>query len=188
LCITAVTGYASGEIVTEHVKSHKHFEIDAGEVKALKDKLFNHPPEKTGIPYKKVIRALQEIIFPAEVCILKNAKSLKNALGKLEQVKIDVIPQMSAPDSHYLMKLIEVQGIAFMTEMYLRASLLRTETRAGHYREDYPDRDDKNWLKWIIINQVDNKLNLRSEPVALDRYKFKPKRYYSDNFHFPKLK
>jgi succinate dehydrogenase/fumarate reductase flavoprotein subunit len=187
LCLTAVTGHASGETIAKYAKTQKLPDIDAGQVKDLKDRLFNHP-EKSGIPYKKVIRALQEIIFPAEVCILKSEKNLKNGLSQMEQVKTDLIPQMSVPDSHYLMKWIEVQGIAFMTEMYLRASLMRTETRAGHYREDYPDRDDKNWLKWIIINQADNKLNLRTEPVALERYKFKPTRYYSDNFKFPKLK
>lgn len=62
---------------------------------------------------------------------------------------------------------------------------MRTESRAGHYREDYPDRDD-NLLGWIMISHDGEKLNLRLEPIPYDRYRFKPTRFYSDNFKFPK--
>ena len=98
------------------------------------------------------------------------------------------MPQLSAGDAHYLMKLIEVQAMMFTAELFLRASLMRTESRAGHYREDYPDHDDKNWLKWIIISQKNGKLSLRAEPVPFEKYKFRPTRYYMDNFQFPKYK
>lgn len=133
-----------------------------------------------------MLTEIQEAVFPYEVCILKNEKSLNNALDKIERLKYEVLPQMTAGDAHYLMKLIEVQAIAFVAELYLRTSLMRTETRAGHYREDYPDRDDKNWLKWIVASQKNGELNLRTEPVPFDRYRFKPTRYYMDNFQFPK--
>jgi len=76
--------------------------------------------------------------------------------------------------------------MALVAELVLRASLMRTETRASHYREDYPNRDDKNWLKWIIIRQEDGKLNLRTEPVPLDKYRFGHARYYMDNFKLPR--
>jgi succinate dehydrogenase/fumarate reductase flavoprotein subunit len=101
-------------------------------------------------------------------------------------IKEELLPRMTAKDPHYLMKLIEVKGVTFISECYLRASLVRTESRAGHYREDYPDRNDEEWLKWIVINLKGDKLNLRTEPVSFERYKFKPTRYYMDNFKFPK--
>ena len=184
LCLTAVTGHIVGGIAAEYVKSHEAVQIDIDEAGDLKDRLFAFIG-KTGVTPKKIIRAVQEIIFPYDVCIIKSEKSLKKALGEIERLKDEQIPQMAASDPHYLMKLIEAQAIVFMTEMYLRTSLMRTETRAGHYREDYPRRDDRNWLKWIVASQTDGKLNLRAEPVPFDRYKFKPVRYYMDNFKFP---
>lgn len=53
---------------------------------------------------------------------------------------------MRADDPHYLLKLREVRSMAFVSELYLRASLERKESRAGHYREDFPSRDNSRYL------------------------------------------
>ena len=184
LCLTAVTGHITGGIAAEYAKSISPVGIDEDEVVKLKEQLYA-PMGKTGVTPKSVLRQIQETVFPYEVCIIKNEKSLKDALNKFERIKNESLPQMVAADAHYLMKLTEVRAIAFLTELYLRASLLRTETRAGHYREDYPQRDDENWLKWIVISQSDDKLSMRTQPVPFERYKFRPERYYMDNFTFP---
>ena len=92
---------------------------------------------------------------------------------------------MVATDPHYLLKLHETRGVAFVSEMYVRASLERKETRAGHYREDYPERDNEHWLKWIEQKQVDGKREVHTVPVPLNDYPIKPYRYYMDNFSWP---
>jgi hypothetical protein len=53
-------------------------------------------------------------------------------------------------------------------EMKLRASLFRTESRGTHFREEYPYRDDKNWLAWILIKNVNGRMELSKEPVPKD--------------------
>ena len=185
LCRTAVTGYIAGENAAKYAKSQAPLQIDEGEVKNCKKKLYT-PLGKDGITPKEVLRKIQEVVFPYDVSILKSEASLKRALGEIEHIKKEHLPRMTASDAHYLLKLIEVHSIAAMTERYLRASLMRTESRAGHYREDYPERDDKNWLKWIVVSQKDGEHQLRTEPVPLDKYKLKPTRYYMDNFKFPR--
>lgn len=182
---TAVTGYIAGDSAAEYTKSHKPGAIDKAEVEALKSKLFA-PLGKDGIFWKKALTELQATFFPYDVIILKNENSLKKAINRIEQIKDELLPRMGASDPHYLMKLVEVWGMTQISEMFVRGSLMRTESRAGHYREDYPDRDNKNWLKWIVFNLKDGKLNMRTEPVPIEKYKIKPTRYYMDNFKFPK--
>lgn len=178
---TAVTGYIAGESAVEYIKSHKPLKVDENEVKFYKKRVYA-PLGKAGISPKEVLSEIQKAFFPYDVTILKTESGLKRALSKIEIIRDELLPQMVASDTHYLMKLKEVQGIALVTELFLRSSLMRTESRAGHYREDYPKRDDKNWLKWIIINKKNGKLNLRTEPLPFDKYKFKPTRYYMDNY------
>ena len=45
------------------------------------------------------------------------------------------------------------------------AALLRTESRGAHYREDYPELDDKNWLQNIVIHHSANQDALAFESV-----------------------
>ena len=61
-----------------------------------------------------------------------------------------------------------------IAEFNLRAALLRQESRGGHWREDFPNRDDKNWLKWIVIEDKDGEPEFSTEPVPIDKYKLKP--------------
>jgi len=53
---------------------------------------------------------------------------------------------------HYLTKLMEVRSILLMSQLYVRASLARTESRAGHFRADYPERNDRKWLSQILVS------------------------------------
>jgi len=51
-------------------------------------------------------------------------------------------------------------------EMKLRASLMRTKSRGSHYRDDYPKRNDSDWLAWIKIRQNDKgRMKLVKHPV-----------------------
>lgn len=59
-------------------------------------------------------------------------------------------------------------------EFTYRASLKREESRAGHFREDFPNRDDKNWFKWITIEQKDGAPLLDTLPVPVGKYRLQP--------------
>ena len=45
---------------------------------------------------------------------------------------------------------------------------MRTESRGAHYRSDYPDQDNENWLKNIVIRKQDSVMKLGTVPVSMD--------------------
>ncbi len=63
---------------------------------------------------------------------------------------------MVASDAHELRLVHETRNMLLNAEMKLRASLYRTESRGNHYREDYPDQDDNEWLAWVVIEKDSN--------------------------------
>lgn len=182
LASTATSGKIAGAAMVDYIQGLQLAEFDNEEVNALKEKIYA-PLKGTGIASKEVLRAIQGIVYPYEVSIIKSEKSLRNALHKIETLRDELLPQMGAADAHYLMKLKEVEAIAFITEWYIRASLERKESRCGHYREDYPDHDD-NWLKWIVIGMENGSPEIHTVDVPIETYKHPIERYYQDNFKF----
>jgi succinate dehydrogenase/fumarate reductase flavoprotein subunit len=55
-----------------------------------------------------------------------------------------------------------------MSEIICRGALLRTESRGSHYRSDFPEEDNVNWLKNIVVSQDSGQMILKSIPVSPD--------------------
>jgi succinate dehydrogenase / fumarate reductase flavoprotein subunit len=57
-------------------------------------------------------------------------------------------------------------------------AMTRTESRGGHFRDDYPTRDDANWLKHTLVRRADDgKVTLDYKPVQLGRYEPMERKY-----------
>jgi succinate dehydrogenase / fumarate reductase flavoprotein subunit len=47
---------------------------------------------------------------------------------------------------------LEVENLLDLAQAMVTGALTRTESRGGHARRDYPDRDDTNWLKHTLAH------------------------------------
>jgi succinate dehydrogenase / fumarate reductase flavoprotein subunit len=76
--------------------------------------------------------------------------------------------------SLYNTELLEVAELGFMldlAEATAAAALARTESRGGHYREDFPRRDDGDWLKHsLAFRTPEGAVELRYKPVTITDY------------------
>jgi succinate dehydrogenase / fumarate reductase flavoprotein subunit len=50
-----------------------------------------------------------------------------------------------------LAETLELDNLMEQAVVSLHSALNRTESRGGHAREDYPDRDDENWMKHTVV-------------------------------------
>jgi succinate dehydrogenase / fumarate reductase, flavoprotein subunit len=70
-----------------------------------------------------------------------------------------------------LMETVEVGFLLDCAEALVHAARARTESRGGHFREDYPLRDDVNWLKHsLATRQADGSITLEFKPVKMGPY------------------
>jgi succinate dehydrogenase / fumarate reductase flavoprotein subunit len=148
-------------------------EIGYAEVNELKEKTFAPLQTKDGYSPVDAISTLQDYIAPFKYNLRRSKERLEEALSKVNSVK-ENLPDLKAKDLHYLSKCHEIKSMTLCAELTLKAALMRTESRGFHYREDYPERDDKNWLKWIILKKGDNKTELSTMPIPIAQYKVKP--------------
>jgi succinate dehydrogenase / fumarate reductase flavoprotein subunit len=71
----------------------------------------------------------------------------------------------------------ELGALLDMAEVTAVSALSRTESRGGHYREDYPNRDDDNWLRHSLAWRRDGKIELGSKQVVITDYEPKERVY-----------
>lgn len=80
-------------------------------------------------------------------------------------IRSHLLSKLIASDAHELRLAHEACNIVLNAEIKLRSSLARKESRGCHYREDFPYRDDKNFLGWIKLKDIDGKMTTLFEPV-----------------------
>ena len=98
-----------------------------------------------------ILRELQAVMFAYDVGILKRADRLEEARRSVEALD-QRFAALAAPHTHELVRLKETEAMLLAARLILGASLERTESRLSHFREDYPERDDANWLVWIDVS------------------------------------
>ena len=180
MCTTAVTGCLAGEALAEYAAGQRREPVPQAWAEERRRALYA-PLGRPGPAPHQVLDQLRAILFPCDVCLLKRRESLAAALDRLEALKDGDYRRMSAADPHYLLKAREVKGMMWAAELYLRASLERRESRAGHFRRDYPRREGEP--RWLVLRQGgQGEVEMAWRRVPLEDYPFPIRRYYSDQF------
>jgi len=158
---------------TQYSKETSLPEPGQSEIANLKEKIFAPLNRKSGYSASEAIQSIQEAVVPVKYSMRRSKERLEEALSKVAEVQ-KKLPELVAVDPHELARCHEASFIALCAEIGFRAALARNESRGWHYREDYPQQDDKNWLKWVIVKKVENKMVVTTEPIPIESYKIKP--------------
>jgi succinate dehydrogenase/fumarate reductase flavoprotein subunit len=162
---SAVQGARAGRYAAEYAKENKQQIISDSELAQSKERIFAPRTSEKGFSPIWITQVLQGIMVPYYVLNIKKQRRLEAALSNVEFLREQFAPNLLANDTHQLRLAHETRNMLLNSEMKLRAGLMRTESRGDHYREDYPDTDDKNWLAWIIITKDGDNMKLEKRPI-----------------------
>jgi succinate dehydrogenase / fumarate reductase, flavoprotein subunit len=76
-----------------------------------------------------------------------------------------------------LQDLLELENLLDLASVTARTALNRTETRGAHSRDDYPERNDADWLKHSMVSIAGNQYRIDYKNVDLSLFKPKPRVY-----------
>lgn len=164
LAETFVFGRIAGEKAAQRALAGETCFADPGELSAEVERL-----RGLGSAGNEDVEELQRLLKTTmwnKAAIIRNEKGLKEALQEIASLK-ERFHKVSLGNYRELTNCIRLGNMLVVSEMVVRAALLRTESRGAHYRSDYPEENNREWLKNIAISKTDGEMSLSTIPVDL---------------------
>ncbi len=164
-----VIGGIAGRNAAKRAREIDMSQIPSSLLKEERDRLA-FSPARPGEDVRTLTDALKEAMWTG-AGVIRDAGPLEKVRSRIEELKSSGIdsPRENMDD---LKKYLEFQNMLLLSDMICRAALLRTESRGSHYRNDFPEEDNINWLKNIIVRKDGAEMKLEAVPVSLDLVPF----------------
>ena len=128
-----------------------------------------------------VLRDELRAIMTDRCSVFRNKEGLKSLVDELavlkERAKKVGIKDRGRRFNTELLETIELFHMLSLSEVIARSALQRAESRGAHSREDFPKRDDPNWLKHTFAFKSEKGMEFRHRAVAITRFQPEERKY-----------
>ncbi|MFJ8143835.1 succinate dehydrogenase flavoprotein subunit [Streptomyces sp. NPDC096048] len=130
-------------------------------------------------------RELQETM-DANVMVFRTEQTIKTAVEKLAELRARyknvAIQDKGRRFNTDLLEAVELGNLLDLAEVMAVSALARKESRGGHYREDFPNRDDVNFMRHTMAyrevgDDGTESIRLDYKPVVQTRYQPMERKY-----------
>ena len=113
--------------------------------------------------------------------VFRDAKTLNAMREKLHEIR-DRYNHVKLEDSGAkynteLLEVLELGSLIDVAEVLVESALARQESRGAHFREDFPKRDDPNWLKHTLAYLGPKGIEFKYKPVKITKFEPKERKY-----------
>ncbi|CAL9476722.1 succinate dehydrogenase flavoprotein subunit [Streptomyces sp. ICN988] len=130
-------------------------------------------------------RELQETM-DANVMVFRTEQTIKTAVEKIAELRARYknvsIQDKGRRFNTDLLEAVELGNLLDLAEVMAVSALARKESRGGHYREDFPNRDDVNFMRHTMAyrevgDDGAESIRLDYKPVVQTRYQPMERKY-----------
>ncbi|MEM3971423.1 MAG: succinate dehydrogenase flavoprotein subunit [Saccharolobus sp.] len=173
---TLVFGQITGRTVVDFLKSKPSSPtLDyEKESEKLIDNAYKFVKSESGVHFGEILEKLRDIMWD-NVGIFRDEGGLLNALSEINKLR-NMTSNMYVTDKSKVyntefFNALEMRNMIDLAIVIAKSALERKESRGAHYRTDYPERDDNNWLKHTLAYLRGNTVEISYKPVRMTRWK-----------------
>jgi succinate dehydrogenase / fumarate reductase flavoprotein subunit len=150
--------------------------IDAEQKRVFGDLLSQKGTENV-YDIKRELRTCMDV----NVGVFRTGQELSQGLEKIRSLRkrysnISIDDKSSVYNTN-LYHALELGNLLDLAEVMVMGALNRTESRGGHARRDFPERDDANWLKHTLAFHTERGPKLDYKPVTITTWKPVERKY-----------
>ena len=169
-----VFGERAGKTALEYAKTVGHAPVNESHEKTKVLELFENIFQQDGGESYNEIRNEMKTIMTENCGVFRDADRLKVCIetiqSLLQRYKKGRVTDKGKVFNTEIYEIIELGNMLHMAEVIATAALARTESRGGHYRTDFPKRDDENFLKHSLVYPADDGMEIKYKPVVITKH------------------
>jgi succinate dehydrogenase / fumarate reductase, flavoprotein subunit len=175
-----VFGKRAGVNAAEHAAGVGHAELGedpAGAITRMLEDLAGHAEGERAAAIRGDLQVSMDEkagVYRTETLLKEMEVELASLRGRYARVWVQDTSRRYNTD---LLEAVELGFLLDLAETLVVSARARTESRGGHFREDHPARDDRNWLKHSLARRTDSGVKLDYKPVTMTRYEPMERRY-----------
>ena len=171
---TLVFGRRSGEHAAELAKSKAHKDLDDSAADGEKAHLQRLLDNAKSDDMFGQIRVDMGTAMNDHLAVYRNQAGMESALDTVRQLR-ERYQSVYVPDKGktWNTNLVFTLELGFMldcAEAITLSAIERKESRGAHTREDFPERDDENWLRHILVKQTEDGPALDYQSVVITQW------------------
>jgi succinate dehydrogenase / fumarate reductase flavoprotein subunit len=175
-----VFGRRAGRHMLEYLRTADWLPLPAEPELATRAEISSLTSRAKGESIMEIRDRMQEVMMD-DVSVVRNADGMNNARKVLGELR-DAYNHASIDDKGAIFNtdLMEAMELGYMldcADTIVAGALAREESRGGHYRTDFEDRDDKNWLAHTLVRKSSGGLTLTKKPVTITKFEPKERKY-----------
>ncbi|MFI5606164.1 succinate dehydrogenase flavoprotein subunit [Amycolatopsis sp. NPDC051903] len=179
-----VFGRRAGIAAAEYALAHEHVELPELPTQLVEDQLAGLLSEHGDERVADIRKEMQQTM-DSHASVYRTEDTLKQALTDIQALK-ERYGRITVADKgkRYNTDLLEAVELGFLLELaevLIVGALARKESRGGHAREDYPNRDDTNFMRHTMAYKqgegLSSDIRLDYKPVTFTRYEPMERKY-----------
>jgi succinate dehydrogenase / fumarate reductase flavoprotein subunit len=176
----AVFGRRAGRDMARYIREHDFIPLpDEPESRGRAE--VGHLLQSSGKEQVGAIRRELQAIMMDDIGVFRVEEQMKTVITKIrdlkERYKHIGLDDKGKKFNTELLEALELGYLLELADVTAESAVARRESRGAHSREDYPQRDDENWLKHTLAYRSGTGIELRYKPVSITRFQPKPRIY-----------